>query len=429
MTLPSTVLNKVAGSLNTSPPAPKIPFIVGPSSGGTKNKLLTFGTPTNVQSAGGYGPGVTAAMSWLKSVGGTCNVVFANASIAGTVGTVTSGSGTPAMTVTGTPYDSYQAVVSCVRAGTIGTAQFTFSLDNGTTPSANRTLASSFVVPNTGLTLGFATGSYSVGQSWTFNAYAPQMTGADLDAAFAPLFASQANPNLTLVMNDAQSALSGSALFTETDATCTSMQATNQVPMNCIVPTGGTTGNDAADAATWSSFATALGNNVMAVADRAVFATPNAFEGYAFPLTPLALAVFIQAGQIDPSTPVFWRGLGLLADWSSPTYDERLDGELWNLTNVVAPMTKARQPGIYLNGESVKCAPGSAYDSFCQCRVINLLYEVVQDALLPWEGKTVMVNPDGTLDSTTADRIDSDVNSADERGRDGLRLEGDVRGG
>ena len=417
-TIPSVNVNKIAGTIAVASPNAGNPLFIGPSSNGTIGTIQTFGQANQVQTAGGYGTAVTAAMAYLATLGGTVNVIFASASYPGTVGAVASGSGVPALTVAGTPYDSYNAIVNVTTAGGIGTGAFQFSLDNGITPSSIRTIQGTFTIPNTGLTLTFPTASYTVGQAWSFSAYSPSMNAVDFSSACAPLTGSQLSPNMILVCNDTQTASQGSTLFTQANSICTTLTTVNQVPSTFIVPTGGPDSNNnstiaSQTVAAFASNAATLGNIISAVAERVVYNTPNAFEGYAFPEVPVAIPVIVAAGGVDVSTPIIWRQLGGLAGCTSATYDDRLSGNVYSPANIIAPCTAPRQAGsVYLNCESVLAAAGSPYTSLSQGRVMNLLDQVIANALFVWEGKSVTVNANGTLTKTIADAIDSQVNSA-----------------
>lgn len=75
----------------------------------------------------------------------------------------------PTVTVTGTPTDYYQASVEITTGGTRGTAVLKYSLDGGTTYKTGITTAATYLIPGTGITLNFATGTYATDNVYTFN--------------------------------------------------------------------------------------------------------------------------------------------------------------------------------------------------------------------------------------------------------------------
>ncbi len=80
----------------------------------------------------------------------------------------------PAITLTGTPTAFIDAVVKISTGGTLGTAAFQVSIDGGLTyGDAQDTSASSptYVIPNSGVTLNFAEGTYVKDDLYSFNTY------------------------------------------------------------------------------------------------------------------------------------------------------------------------------------------------------------------------------------------------------------------
>lgn len=82
----------------------------------------------------------------------------------------------PLMTITGTPGDAQELQVRILVGGTIGTAQFEYTLDAWRTKSNPRFAAASFPIPDTGLTLGFPAGTYVADKVYVFTVTAPTHT-------------------------------------------------------------------------------------------------------------------------------------------------------------------------------------------------------------------------------------------------------------
>ncbi|MBA2683807.1 MAG: hypothetical protein H0U66_04895, partial [Gemmatimonadaceae bacterium] len=101
------------------------------------------------------------------------------------------GTGLAASTATGTVNDDYAAVqVVIVQPGTVGVAGITFryTLD-GLVFSAETALgaASTFVIPNSGITITFGAGTFVAGDSIAFSTTGPKMTTSDLSTALEAL--------------------------------------------------------------------------------------------------------------------------------------------------------------------------------------------------------------------------------------------------
>jgi hypothetical protein len=80
----------------------------------------------------------------------------------------------PAITLTGTPTAFVDAIVKMTLGGTLGTAKFEVSIDNGVTYGAEQTTSSgtpTYVITGTGLTLNFAAGTYVISDTYSFGTY------------------------------------------------------------------------------------------------------------------------------------------------------------------------------------------------------------------------------------------------------------------
>jgi hypothetical protein len=93
-----------------------------------------------------------------------------------------------AMTVSGTPDDAYQVAIKIVVGGALGTAAFQVSLggENGQPLYGSATYlipsGGNVAIPDTGLTLTFS-GTFDVGDVFSFTTTAPQSTLSDIAAA------------------------------------------------------------------------------------------------------------------------------------------------------------------------------------------------------------------------------------------------------
>ena len=152
---------------------------------------------------GAFGsPVLSEVTSWVYRVPGTfCTMTFGAASyVSGntytvaTNGTLTlGGSAGATVTVANSPLDAYQVLVTIAVAGTLGTAQFTYSLDNGKVTSAQIVTAATYVIPGTGIVLAFTSAAYVVGDTYAGTAVPPAFNST---SAQAGVVAALASPNL-----------------------------------------------------------------------------------------------------------------------------------------------------------------------------------------------------------------------------------------
>ena len=152
---------------------------------------------------GAYGaPVLSVVTSWVYRVPGTfCTLTFGAASyVSGntysvaTDGTLTlGGSAGATVTVSNSPLDAYKVLVTIAVAGTRGTAQFTYSLDNGNVTSAQIITAATYVIPGTGIVLAFTSAAYVAGDTYAGTAAPPAFNST---TAQAGVVAALASPNL-----------------------------------------------------------------------------------------------------------------------------------------------------------------------------------------------------------------------------------------
>ncbi len=165
--------------------------------------VFTFTVGTAVSAA------VTATAGWSSTgyrIPGTyCTYIFATGTYTGSsdVYTITTagvishsaGAGATAGTQSASPLDDYQVKVAITTSGTVasGTAQFTYSLDNGNSALGGNGVTSSniivgtsgiYVIPNSGLVATFA-GQLDSGDTYTFKTVGP--TCSSLTSALTAL--------------------------------------------------------------------------------------------------------------------------------------------------------------------------------------------------------------------------------------------------
>jgi len=183
------------GSASIIVPGSSVQLVIGCSSSGTVGQVVATRSPATLQSTFGQGPlPEAAALACLQ--GGTVLAIRATTQTAGTLSTVTAtAAGTSVMTVTGTPVDTYYVKVLILVGGTQASTGMTFqvSLDAGRNygPAIVLGTAVSYAIPNTGITMNFAAGTFLAGGTYTFASTEPKWNAAGLQAAFNAFQASQ----------------------------------------------------------------------------------------------------------------------------------------------------------------------------------------------------------------------------------------------
>jgi len=178
-------------------PSASVQLVIGTSSAGTAAQIVATRSPSTLQSSLGYGL-LPEAAALAIAAGGTVLAMKATSNTAGANTAVTMtrvGTSTCVVTVTGTPNDEYYVAFKVAKSGTIATTGILFqiSLDAGRSYGPNIALgtATTYVIPNTGLTLNFAAGTLDLGDIARFSCTPPLWNTAGIQACLNAFQASQ----------------------------------------------------------------------------------------------------------------------------------------------------------------------------------------------------------------------------------------------
>lgn len=209
MTQPAVVITEQDGALGVLPPSSgRLLAVVGPASSGTNDTPATYARVKDLVAAFTSGPAVEAAAHFIDAYGKAVLFVKSAASVAGSVGSVTSvpGTGTAEITIASspTPNDDYELVLKIVAGGTVGTAGITYQLsyDGGRTygPTTALGTADEITIPGAGgIVWELETGeTVAAGATFSARATGPSSNSTDLNSALTALAASMASWELCL---------------------------------------------------------------------------------------------------------------------------------------------------------------------------------------------------------------------------------------
>ena len=174
--------------------------VIGVGSGGNVpvNTPITSEQAGAFVTAGGHGPGPQLAELILDESGNEVVYVQAATTTPGSNTAVAaalanSGLSTSAVTLSGTPVDTFYGLVTVLATGTIGSSPgptVAISLDagRGTYLTAQLGTGNSLVVPNTGLTINFGAGILEVGDQFYWVSSEPTASDASITSAVQSLY-------------------------------------------------------------------------------------------------------------------------------------------------------------------------------------------------------------------------------------------------
>ncbi len=273
--------------------------------------------------------------------------------------------------------------------------------------------AATYEIPESGLTLGFATGSdYSLDNVYTFTTTAPTHSAAQVTDGFDAVQASGLDFEFGFVISTPEDDTALDALFDAVALSADTFEESNRF-VGLAIQSHAPAAVDVAGMAAWRAELVALAvagwenSRVMVCAGRDT--EISALDGRTY----VRGAVYPVARRIS-SSPIS-EHLGKVASGSlglvsSIEHDEEVTGglESYRFTTL---RTIAGKQGFYINAGKQMAATGSDYGPTEHLRVINAFAKLVRAAGLNYLNADLLVKDDGSgqLAEDEANAIDIDI--------------------
>lgn len=415
-------------------PGNSIQAVIGTTSTGTANQPLAFKNINSLIAVYGYGPGIEAAGLTIAA-GGTVIFVKATTTTTGTqTAVVPTGAGTSVVTVTGNAFDTYLVVARFINAGTIGTAGLLFqiSLDGGRNfgPALALGTATTYAIPQTGLTLAFAAGTMLAGSTFRFSTTEPLWAVGGVQSALSALqtssFATTGWTSLHIV-----GAMTGANATTvqgylQTMATAYVYTRALVHARDAAIPA--TFGGAGETEATWTSavlldYAAVAATRIDAHAGyyNMPSAVPNPAAGTPRYRRPLSFASAARQVTIPPQ-----RHSGRVKDGAlsqividptlDPTdgfiYHDERNNPNFDTARFTSAATRIGLPGIYIKNPQLMSAAGSVFSFLYYGNVMDVACTVANQTGQRDINADIRLNDNGTIYENEARAIESNMNNA-----------------
>lgn len=433
-------------------PQNNVQFVIGFASLGTATagQIIATTQPASLQTALGYGAlpeasalsvlagGVVLAIPLAKTATGTAEAVTAGSGNTGTsVVTVT-------LDATNGAYDDYYVFVKIVTGGTRGTSGWTFqlSLDAGRNfgPVILPGTATTYAIPNTGITLAFGVGTFVATDTFKFGTTGPSISTANIQTALNTFQASQYAINgigsihivgSTLATVGTQQGMSG-ANATTIDGFMTTL-ANGYVFSRAIIsardsiqPTayGGAGETDA----TWTA---AIALDYSAVSAKRICACagyynmpsafPNSAAGTPRYRRPLAWALAARQVAIPPQRHAGRVRDGALTQIAVDPSNDPKDGFNYHDERTAPGLDAARftsattrfgNPGYFIKNPNLMSPSGSDFTILPRGIVMDVACDIVHESGEEEINDDVRLNPSGTLYINDALTIQNSIQAA-----------------
>ncbi len=431
-------------------PQNNIQVVIGCSSSGTANQITATTQPASIQSAFGYGQlPEAAALSCLA--GGVVLCIKTTQGAAGTANAVTAGaSNTSTSVVTVTldgsigAFDDYYIFMKIVTGGTRGTSGWTMqlSLDAGRTfgPVILPGTATTYAIPNTGVTLAFAAGTFVAADTFKTATVAPSYAVGSVQTAINSFAGSQYAiagvgslhiVGSTISTAGTQNGISGANA--STIETYLDTLATSFVFVRALISARDTAqpiayGGAGETDAVWSA---AIALDYSAVSAKRICANggyynmpsafPNAACGTPRYRRPLAWALAARQVQIPPQRHAGRVRDGALANIIvDPTNDPR-DGFNYHDERTAPGLDAARfssartrfgKQGYFICNPNLMSPTGSDFTILPRGNVMDVACNIVHQAGEEEINEDVRLNPSGTLYINDALAIQNEIGGA-----------------
>lgn len=411
MALPGLSASVLDGQLGLTQAAAGKPLYVGYAPAAVVNTLYTFAKPATALTTLGFCPLAEAVMHELNLAGGSVDVLTTAGATAGSNSAVTPSGAGPTVSIAGTPSNFFDAKITIVAGGALGTGTFKYTLDGGKSDSETRTIPAggTFLIPSTGITVTFAAGTYVAADTYSFTSTPPTYSAANLSTAIAVPLATNSRWSF-VAFTGHEATASAAATMAAAYITHLTTLATNKRFVRGLASTGEDTTTNVN-----TQFASVASARLGLCYGRARLPSSASVEGFGNPRLPWLFSVAARCAEIKAATNPAWWGLGGLGKGavSDPSFDEGKSGEILYPNKIMAPMTAIEMPsGILLNQGLLKSPAGSDFRYWQWGRVVDIATHTALDALAPYVNGNFRTVAGGKIDPRDAARIDKRVNGA-----------------
>lgn len=355
-----------------------------------------------------------AGSTWVYRVPGTFVVLTFSAGsyregdvytlpTSGTISSSVPSGGPDTIAAACSPVDAYQVLVTITTAGNRGTAQFTYSLDNGYTVSAAITTAATYTIPGTGIVLAFTNAAYVLGDTYTGTAVPPATDNTAIGLAIDALTSSSFSFEFVHVVGTPSTSANTATLASAVDSKMTTAEG-NQRYLATLIECPQSE-SDATIAAALASFASTHGRVWINCGDEVLVSTTTGL----FMKRNGAWTVCARLAGSKLSESPGKVLLGPLPNVADIVRDEAATPGLSD-TRFLTLRTLIGKAGYFITDGPTFANVGSDYSTIMNVRVINRAATIAAAAFTDYLNADVRMDPKtGYIDTRDAGKIESSV--------------------
>ena len=380
-------------------PISNVPLILGVAASGTPYEVTSFNSPSEARSTFGEGPLTEGLCAYLTLVGGPVLACLMDQAADGSLTATFAKSGTgPDITDNSSaPYDWYEVVGDVVVGGDIGTATVKWSLDGGRTFMEPVVAAATYTIPNSGIDIAMAAGTYVAGDRYTATATGPTYSATEMDSAFAAVKTCGLEWDfgcLTGRHADISTATTiGNALAADFGAL---PEPYSYKPW--IMDAGGD------NKATTIAGVSRISKHITMVYGTVDMVSQKPNPGYISPALPGYIQGLYKAGKELMSTHWGRVASGQLpgvaafsTEFGSPLSHDEFQDQGLDAVGLATLRTWPGLPGVYFTRGKMLAPVGSDFVQWPLARIFSEVHRVVHEAQTTMQNRSWAVKADGTL--------------------------------
>lgn len=414
MPVPGSTFNILDGTLAIAQGGKAVPHVFGVCDTGTANVPTVIGNVRQlINTFGSSGPAIDAAAYLLAVAGG--NIVFtrATASTVAIISAITkNGSGPTITDNSSSAKNTYNAILTITKGGTLTNAKYKYSLDGGRTQSPEFTSAASISLTGTGIALTMAAGTYVLGDTYTFTTQEPCYNSTNLAAFFTAATASTLKWDFFFFAGNPQDTDDSAGLFATIE---TQMIAYSVVERfyNAIINAGQNTA-----ASCLTDYASTFGVRTSVFYGTYDAPSQVTLLGRGFVAYPMSTWVAsLQTGNVistDLAQTSGAQSVGSIVGALAISQDEYANPAGLNDAKIGAARTYPNLTGFYLMNGWIRSPSGSNFEFIQHRRIMDLASSIAsaQQALLIGRPYACKTDGTGNLTERSAQSIEKFVQVA-----------------
>lgn len=298
------------------------------------------------------------------------------------------------------PFDTYDAKIEIVTTGTLGTAEFRYTLDGGRSFSPNLVVPSGgiYTIPGTGVSVTFTAGAgptfFEEGDEFLFASEAPYPSPTDIDDVIDAVIADGTRFDVLVLCAHGDTAATAATMFSALATKMAELENNFQFARAIF------------DFASWdtaanvkTSKASVEDDHIAPVYGRGRFTSAKPFVGWSEPIYSPVAVLATQAARVGLSGDLIRVASGALPGFRELAHDEASATVGLDESRVITLRTWQGRTGVYVSRGWLAAPVGSDFDRWQRGRVMDRAAYITYLAQQLFVGRTPRLNSNPSIEA------------------------------